>query len=218
MKILDVPQSGSEAGITSSRNRYGQYRRTRAVPVNRKTAFQLVVRNRMSLNSAAWRTITDAQRAGWEDLAAQSSRSDALGQSYNLNGFGAYCSINNNRLAAGDAVVADAPALAAPLTLTSVTLTLTAAAFSIAFTPTPTGAGVKLFIYASPQRPAGRSFNSDFRLIQVSTAAQASPVVALAAYTARFGVPVVGNRVFLSIATYTLGFRSGPFQMSQVVA
>lgn len=218
MKMLDVPQSGSVAGVTSSRNRYGQYKRTRAIPVNPNSTNQQTVRNRMAINAAAWRSLTDAQRAGWEDLALQINRTDALGQGYTLNGFGAYVSVNNNNLAAGNAVVSDAPALGAPSTVESVTLTLTNASFSVAYTPTPLGAGERAFIYASPQRNAGRSYESDLRLIQVTAAAAASPANVLAAYTARFGAPVTGNRITVAVHKYKDGFRSGPFTVSQVVA
>src|SRR5439155_109028 len=96
MKILDVPQSGSVAGVTSSRNRFGQYRRTRATPVNPNSTFQGAVRARLSVNSAAWRALTAAQRAGWNDLAASMTRTDSLGQTYSLTGFQSYCSVNNN--------------------------------------------------------------------------------------------------------------------------
>ena len=218
MKMLDVPQSGSVAGVTSSRNRYGQYKRTRAVPVNPNSSAQQNVRNRMAINAAAWRSLTDAQRAGWEDLALQMLRTDALGQGYALNGFGAYVSVNNNKLAAGDTVVSDAPALLSPSTVTSVTLTLSAVAFSVAYTPTPLGAGERVFVYASPQRNAGRQYESDLRLILVSAAAAASPANILAAYTARFGVPVVGCRITVAVHKYSGGFRSGAFTVSQVVA
>lgn len=218
MKFLDVPRSGSQAGTVSSHNRYGQYTRTRAVPVNPRSVQQGIVRGRMSVNAAVWRTLTAAQRAGWSDLASQMSRSDALGSSYTLNGFGAFVSVNNNQLAVGNAALTDAPALQSPATVTTATITLTAAAFSIAFTPTPLGAGAKLMLYASPQRAAGRNFEGDYRLIMVGAAATASPLVATTAYTARFGVPVVGNKVFLSLAVYLGGFRSGPLLVSQVVA
>ncbi len=217
MKILDVPQSGSMAGTTSSRNRYGQYRRTRAIPVNPASANQVSVRNRMSVNSAAWRDLTDAQRAGWEDLALLMNRTDALGSSYTLNGFGAYCSVNNNQLAAGNSVLSDAPALASPSTITTCTPTLTAASFSLAFTPTPLGAAIRLFVYLSPQRSAGRTYESDLRLTYVSAAALASPANVLANYTARFGVPVVGNRIFIGCRVYEGGFLSGAFRTSAVV-
>ena len=218
MKILDVPRSGSYQGVTSSRNRYGQYVRSRATPVNPNSSAQGTVRARLSENAIAWRALTDAQRAGWESLGAQMTRTDSLGQSYALNGFSAFCSVNNNLLAAGDAGVSDAPALTAPVNIVTATVTLTAASFSIAYTATPLAAGTRLFIYASPQRNAGRQFEADYRLIAVTAASAASPHNLLAAYTARLGAPVTGNRIFLSMAAYKGGFRSGPFNVSQVVA
>lgn len=171
----------------------------------------------MSLNAAAYRALTDAQRAGWKSLGLAITRSDSLGQPYTLNSFGAYCSVNNNKLDAGDAAVSDAPALVTPPDLLTVTVTLTAAAFSIAYTATPLAAGVRLFIFASPQRSAGVNFNGDYRLISVTAAAAASPAVILTAYTAKFGVPVVGNRIFLSLQTYESGFKGSPFNVSQIV-
>jgi hypothetical protein len=218
MKFLGDPRSGSYQGITSSRNRFGQYVRTRAIPVQPRTPFQLNQRARLSTNAAAWRALTDGQRAGWLSLGLQIVRTDSLGQSYDLNGFGAYCSVNNNNLDAGNAAVSDAPALTTPADLLTATITLTAAAFSVAYTATPLAAGVRLFIRVSPQRSAGRKFEGDYRQIAVTAAAAASPANILAAYTARLGVPVVGNRLFLSLQTYQAGFMGSPFGVSQVVA
>ena len=145
-------------------------------------------------------------------------RSDSLGQSYSLTGFQAYCSVNNNLVAAGGAVITAAPALATPPALLTATITLTAIAFSIAYTGTPLGAGAKLMAFASPQRSAGRAFEGDFRLIKVGAAAGASPLAILAEYTAKFGVPVVGNRIFLSLVVTVGGFESGALITSAVVS
>jgi hypothetical protein len=218
MKVLVPPQSGSKEGITASRNRFGQYIRTRAIPVNPASFAQGAVRARMAGNSAAYRLLTSAQRAGWSDLGLMMNRSDSLGQSYALQGNQAYASINNNNLAAGAAVVADAPAIATPVALATVTITLSAAAFSIAYTATPLPALTYLMVFASPQRSAGRNFEGDFRLIKVGAAAGASPLVVLTEYTAKFGIPVTGNKVFLSLVTMTKGFQSGPYITSAVVS
>lgn len=218
MKYLGDPSSGSQAGTTASRNRFGQYKRTRAIPVNPKTTQQMSVRARMSANASAWRTLTSGQRAGWSDLGLSMTRSDALGSSYNLNGFLAYCSVNNNNVAAGNATVADAPILTTPSAVITAVLTLTAAAFSIAYTVTPLPAGARLFTFVSPQRSAGVAYNGDYRLLAVSAAAAASPAVVLTAYTAKFGVPITGNRIFVSLQVYLLGFLSGPLITSAVVA
>ena len=218
MKILDIPRSGSYQGITSSRNRYGQYVRTRAIPVNPNSSFQGTVRARLAANAADWRELTDQQREGWASLGEMMTRSDSLGQSYTPSGFQAFVSVNNNLLAAGEAVLTDAPALTTPTGLVSVTITLTAAAFSIAYTATPLGASERLFVYASPQRSDGRSFEGDRRLIQVGAAAGASPLAVLAAYEARLGDLVVGNKVFVTLRVHKGGFQSGPFVTSAVVA
>lgn len=218
MKYLGPTQSGSAAGDTFSRNRWGQYMRRRSAPVQPRTPAQLNQRARMTTNAAAWRGITDAQRAGWLDLGLMITRTDSLGQSYDLNGFAAFCSVNNNLLDAGDAALSDAPAIVTPGDLLTATITLTSVAFSIAYTATPLAAGVRLFIRCSPQQSAGRKFNGDYRQVAVTAAAAASPANILAAYTAKFGAPVTGNRIFVSLQTYKGGFLGSPFNVSQVVA
>jgi hypothetical protein len=97
-------------------------------------------------------------------------------------------------------------------------ITLTSASLSIAYTATPLGAATYLAVFASPQRSAGRQFEGDLRFVKLSAAAGASPLVALTEYTAKFGVPVVGNRIFFSFVAVSLGFESGPFNTSQVVS
>lgn len=218
MKILDVPQSGSVAGVTSSRNRFGQYRRSRSIPVNPNSSAQGTVRARLSNNAAGWRALTDAQRAGWNDLANGITRTNSLGQSYNMTGFMCYCSCNVNLTAAGSAVLPDAPLIATPGTLLTAVITLTSAAMSVAYTATPLAASTFLFIYASLQRSAGRNFEGDYRLITVTAAAAASPANILAAYTARMGVPVTGRRVFFAFRLMKSGFLGGPLLTSQVIA
>jgi len=217
MKYLGPPCSGSIQALTYSRNRFGQYQRNRSTPVNPGTVPQLNQRSRMSASAAAWRALTDVQRAGWESLGLMIQRTDALGQTYSLNGFEAYCSVNIAKQVVGDAVVAAAPALATPADVDTATITLTAAAFSIAYTPTPLAAGTRLLIFVSPQRSAGRQFEGDYRLIAFTAAAAASPADIFTAYSARLGTPVVGNRIFVKLIPYFGGFVGAPFGVAQLV-
>jgi hypothetical protein len=171
----------------------------------------------LSVNAAAWRVLTENQRAGWESLGSQMTRTDALGQSYALNGFGAFVSVNNNLSAAGTALIDDAPGLVTPEGIATATITSTGGTLSVAYTATPLAAGVRLLTYASPQRSAGRAFEGDLRLIMVSAAAAASPANVLASYSARFGAPVTGNKIFFAFHTSVGGFRSGPLMTSHLV-
>jgi hypothetical protein len=218
MKILDVPRSGSYQGITSSRNAFGQYVRTRATPVNPNSSFQGVVRARLASNASAWRALTDVQRVGWAALGSGISRTDSLGQTYTLNGFQAYCLVNNNKLAAGDATVSAAPAIVTPVNIATATLTATNAVLSLAYTTTPLAASTRMFLYASKCRSAGRNFENDYRLISVTAAAAASPNNFFAAYQARLGTPVTGTCLFLAVQAYNGGFLSQPFLVRQIVA
>lgn len=218
MKFLGSPSSGSLQGTTYSHNRFGQYTRSRSSPVQPNSPAQGLVRARLSGNAALWRTLTALQRSGWASLGAEITRTDALGQTYTLDGFEAFCSVNNNRLFYGSAVVLDAPAYVTPAALTTATVTLTAAAFSIAFTPTPAPALTKVVLFAGPQRSAGRAYEGDYRYIMMGAAATASPLVATTAYATKFGTPVVGNKVFLSLVTLTEGFESGPLHTAAVVS
>lgn len=110
MKILTDPRSGSYQGITSSRNRFGQYVRTRAIPVQPRTPKQTQNRAQLTTASNAWRQLTDPQRTAWNDYAAQIGRSDSLGSSYFPTGAALFTGANIAGQAAGTN-------LDAPLTL-----------------------------------------------------------------------------------------------------
>ena len=219
MKMLDVPRSGSQAATTASHNRNGQYTRSRRAPVQPRTPAQLNVRARQASNAAAWRTLTNTQREGWTSLGMMMTRTDALGQTYTLTGFQAYCSVNNNLAQSGGTLLSDAPALETPTGLSSITVTLTGGvtpAFSVAFTPTPLPTGEKAMFRCSPQTSAGRTFNGDYRVITVTSAAATSPTNILTAYQAKFGTPVTGNAIFVSGSITVGGFESIPFNAKAV--
>ena len=218
MKMLDVPQSGSLAGQTSSRNRYGQYRRTRAIPVNPNSSFQVAARGRLNTLSAGYRALTTDQQENWIALGALMTRTDSLGQTYDLTGLQAYVAVNSLNLAAGNASDPDAPLFAGVDPLTTATVTATTAAHSVAYTVTPLATDARLFVYASPQRSAGRAFESDYRLVAVSAAAAASPLDIEAAYQARFGALMAGYRVFYKLQVYLGGFLSAALDTSKVVS
>lgn len=218
MKFLDVTQSGSMAGTTASRNRFGQYWRRRAVPVNPNSTAQSQARARLSGQAELWDTLTDVQRAGWASLGASMSRTDSLGQTYTLTGIQAFVSVNSLNLTVGNAAVTAAPAFATPSTILTITITATSAALSIAYTATPLAAGERMMVFCSPQRSSGRNFEADYRLIAVTAAAAASPADIFTAYSARLGTPVTGNKIFVMVHRYKAGFISSPLLGSAVIA
>lgn len=216
MKILDVPQSGSYAGVTHSRNRFGQYRRTRAVPVNPNTNAQALARQRLVDSAEGWRDLSDEQRAGWASLGSQMTRTDALGQTYNLTGLQAFISVNASLQVIGAAQVQTAPALALPDAPAISGITANSGTFEV--TIAGPANGTKVVILASNQVSDGISFMKDLRLIQVFTMVLGGVADILSDYSAKFGLPVAGNKIF--VAAYVIsadGFAS-PREVSSTIA
>lgn len=96
-----------------------------------------------------------------------------------------------------------------------------AAALSVAYTATPLAAGVKLIIFATRGVSAGINFmpKSEFKFIQVSAAAAASPANILTAYTALYGALIAGQKIFIrGIAVDANGFASTALDSNIVVS
>jgi len=91
-----VQMSGSLAGNTFARNRYGNYVRARTKPVNPNTAHQQVVRATLAALTDRWSQIlNDAQRTAWNLYASNVTMTNKLGETINLSGFNHYLRSNS---------------------------------------------------------------------------------------------------------------------------
>lgn len=113
MKVVGAllgTMSGSMGGLTASRNRGGQYFRQRVVPTNPASTRQNAVRAYLASAVAAWtNTLTAAQRTAWATYAANTPRTDSLGNEIVLTGQQAYIGAYVPRMQAGAAVPTAAP-------------------------------------------------------------------------------------------------------------
>lgn len=109
----------------ASHNRFGPYFRTRVIPVNPNTTKQVAQRTDLTNWSQFWRTLTDAQRAGWTALGATMTRLDTLGVAYTLTGLQALESINRTLSFIGATTLSSAPTLAGVTPVATVTPTAT---------------------------------------------------------------------------------------------
>jgi hypothetical protein len=200
MKILDVPQSGSLGGQTSSHNRAGQYRRARRAPTQPVgTGRRGIIRAAFGAASSGWSGITDAQRAAWASYADGTPYTDALGQSIRLTGHQMFVAVNTQLQNCGVAInpvppignVTIAPTVSvATLTHLGVgTLTLNAGGLVTDFV---------LIAFSKPQG-AGRSFVGNYWqdmhiLANVVTATLFGPT-----FVAQFGAVNVGQKVFYKL-------------------
>lgn len=198
MKILDVPQSGSAAGTTSSRNRFGQYRRTRAVPVNPGSPAQSSARSSLAAASQAWAGLTEAQRAAWAAYAEGHPRTDSLGQTIILTGHQMFVGFYAAAAAAALSLPTDAPYGEPPAAPAMVVTALNDSAVSVTLTPGVVPANSSVVIEAGRPVSPGVTFFKDYRVVRVfAAAADVSPADISAAYVAKFGSPTTGTKVFI---------------------
>lgn len=105
-----VQMTGSIAGNTYARNRYGNYSRARTKPTNPNTALQQVVRNTMAYLTDRWANdLTSAQRTAWNLYGSSVAMKNRLGESIFLTGFNHYIRSNSILKRSGRTVVDAGP-------------------------------------------------------------------------------------------------------------
>lgn len=203
-----VQMSGSMAGNTFARNRFGNYTRARTKPVNPNSARQAAARARIMLLSEAWRDELDnAQRTAWEAYADAINWTNKLGEVVKLTGFNhfvrsnaAYLQVTPDRiedgpttmsLPAGDPVFAVALSEANGITVT----------FDENLPWTTEGGAGMIIDVGTPQNPTRTFFNGPWRYhgwiggtIPGPTASPDGPT-AVTAYTM-----IEGHRVWVRAA------------------
>lgn len=217
--------SGSVAGTTYSRNRYGSYMRNRAMPVNPASVRQQVVRSRFGNLSQAWRGLTAAQRLEWNTQAPFITLTDSLGQQYSPSGQQFYIGINQTRLQCSLASTAAPPAQQTQAVITSASTVATGATGVSTVTFAPAIAASSFYILrATPPMSAGKTYvpRSAFKDLAILTNADTSPYTATTAYAnvyGAIGTGDVGKKVFYQLVPVSSnGFRGVPFEFSTIVA
>lgn len=92
---LGLIVSGSMAGVTGSHNRFGQYFRQRAIPVNPSSDRQQSVRSVFAALAVLWSsTLTQAQRDAWNLYGDTVEMLDKQGSTIHLTGYNHYLRSN----------------------------------------------------------------------------------------------------------------------------
>lgn len=105
-----IQMSGSIAGNTFARNRYGNYVRARTIPTNPNTPDQQEVRAAIAWLTEHWAsTLTPAQRTAWNLYADSVNMLNKLGEVVHLSGFNHFVRSNAIRKRNADAVIVTGP-------------------------------------------------------------------------------------------------------------
>lgn len=91
-----VQMSGSIAGNTFARNRYGNYVRARTKPTNPSSDRQIKMRSILSTLTTRWnQTLSAAARTAWNLYATSVAMTNKLGETVFLSGFNHYIRSNS---------------------------------------------------------------------------------------------------------------------------
>lgn len=166
--------------------------------MNPNSSAQTDIRTAFGGWSPAWRALTQAQRDGWTTLGAQFTRTDSLGQTYNLTGLQAYVSANQNLGLVGGSAVSTAPALNIPAVPTTFSFTADASPQTLSLSSSVPSAGMFFVVEMTACVSAGRSFQprSAYKRIFVVDDTFTSPSSILTEYTAIYGALVAGTKIF----------------------
>lgn len=107
-----IQMSGSVAGNTYARNRYGNYVRARTKPINPQTGRQTAVRAAMAALTTRWsQVLTALQRTAWNLYASNVAMTNRLGETINLTGFNHYLRSNIFRQTYSKTIIDDGPVI-----------------------------------------------------------------------------------------------------------
>lgn len=216
----------SIAGTTFSKNRYGNYARTKVTPVNPQTTYQQDQRQLLASLSSSWRGLTQAQRDQWTAQAQNYPRTDIFGDSKILSGQALYVALNINLERAGETRI-DAPL--SPVDSPQLAVTAMTAIYDISddnmlvtvtISPAAIPGGYALVIYATPGVSAGKSFVKNlYRYLGTFTVTTGVATLGTA-YGLRFGNVAVGDNIFLRAALVSTdtGQLGIPVEISETVA
>jgi hypothetical protein len=207
LKILDVPQSGSLGGVTSSRNSSGQYKRARAIPTNPNTPAQSRARASLSDLSAGWRGLTALQQTSWNAFGQSFTVVNSLGTTIHLTGIQCYVKVNTVNLLNGAAIVTTPPALPAFLACTVTGVTAVSATPLIELQGANPVTGTLFMIYSSPQVSAGVSYMGNYRWIQTSQTFTSGNMSIQTAWAAKFGSLIAGKKIFIKVVQSQAGMQ-----------
>ena len=192
--LLSSAASGKLGGIVASHNRGGTYFRHHAVPVQPRTPAQTAVRNQLQGFSSAFKSLTQAQIAGWNALALTVTLKSKLGTTYNPTGQQLFVSCNKHLAAINiTALLSNAPTIPSIPGFTSFTVATTSSygyttAITGTYTPSPSASfGIEL--RASSVLSAGRTFvgKSQFRTLAGYNPATGLTTDLLTPFLAKFG-------------------------------
>jgi hypothetical protein len=219
MKVLDTPRTGRLGTVVYYVSPFGQCCRTLTIPHDPATERQRRARDNFGYSSQAWGVkLTPPQQQRWVQAALTAPSQPSLGQYAHLSGQQLWVKINSTLRCVGQPPVNEPPA-------------------PVVFGPNPVSelaivsdeaGGVRLLLSVGPatedimllgQAPcsAGRMKPRRVNYLGLLEHASSGQCDITPAYTARFGQPGPGQKVFIVTCQEKNGWRAPEYVVSAVV-
>lgn len=221
-----VDGRGKINGSVASKNRGGAYMRTKVTPVNRRTIAQQAVRSTFGFIAQQWRGLTEIQRKAWGGAVENFKNTDIFGDLKSPSGFNLFSKLNLPLInTTGGWSVNPPTAVEVPIAVLTgfiVNTNLNSFKVDLADNPLNDGGGI-LVVDATPPLSPGLNFvKSQFRRIHHEVVVDASGAISLSLYSRYvdiFGVPAVGEKVFVRVSYIAPSGQMGvPVQASSIVS
>jgi hypothetical protein len=164
----------------------------------------------MTTASRLWDTITEGQRQAWRDAAASIQTRARLGMSGPMTGNQLFCKINCALLEIGSSTTTSVPAApsAAPQLPTALVVSVVSHQAVLKLTAVLTPA-VGSMLWAGPLTRPGVERPPQMVSLGLLGAPANSAIDITATFTARFGLPVAGQKIFVGVRSNQDGWE-GP--------
>lgn len=198
---LVVAGSGKIGGHVASKNRGGAYLRTKVTPSNPRSAAQSQARGILSSLSTQWGLLTEEQRKAWNDAVANFSKTDVFGDIKNPSGINLFVKLNANLANSGQLQLNLPPVKEEIPTDTNFSAVFDIGATELVFSSTSDVlATIICRVQSSGSVPQGvTNVNSKLRTIS-SNLILSESTSNYSAYVAKFGAPVLGQKIYLTVA------------------
>lgn len=197
-----------------SRNKFGSYVKSYAVPVQPGTAFQDTAQDRLATCIASWQSLSDADRLAWNDYAGSVSFSNGVGLPSKLSGYNLFVSRKMNLLVVDQTINPSLGPGNSPPNFNIFISTSTTVLLRVTVTSDSAPNNFRIVVMMSPPVSSGvMSPNSTrYDFIDYLTLTPGESGSLLSAYTARFGAltGLEGMKIFLKARLIRVG-KEAPF-------
>jgi hypothetical protein len=192
---------GKLGGHVFSQNRSGNYIRTKVTPSNPRTVAQQTARFYLANFSKAWATLTVAEITAWNASVSNWARNNVFGNLKNPTGKNLYVKLNTLLANIGAAAISSPPIPASLSEIKTLAIaTCTASTQTISWSSGAVPAAENWLLEATKcVSPGKNNVSNQYRVIANIAPAATSPYNSFAAYNAKFGAPVVGQRVNIRV-------------------